>query len=317
MIFILYGEETYLVEDKLKEIIKTNKNAYLTKFDASNKSFDINNILDACTSTSLFNESSIVLVKDPYFLINKVEIDQIEGLMNYIDNPSYENTLIFYTLENKFNTRLKVFKDISLNADVMNFEKLTKDNFYNYCKNIIIHTDLKISKDAIYYLINNCNYDLNLFKSNLEILTLFPENIDLDVIKNLMTYPSEEEIFSLINAITVKDISLSIKYANKLFKQGESILSIIAALGSQLRFLYQVSYLKEKGNSVSNIAKTTGYKEFRITKAFESLNNINSKEILILLSKLCDLDYKCKKEADLSDKLNLELLIVSLIGDKK
>lgn len=314
MITILFGDEPVLIEQKLNSIISKNKNALLTKFNGQNKDFDIDLLVDSCKSVGLFNEQALVLVKDPYFLIKKVEDNEILPILEYCKNPLYETDLVFYTLENQFNEKLKTFKDISNNSEVIKLNQLPKDEFYTYAKRYINSLKINITKEAVDYLLNNVNLSISLLTSNLEVLSIYPDKIDLEAAKKLITLANVDDVFSLINALTSKQVSLAIKYANRLLENDESTLRLISSLAAQLRFLYSVGYYRSLNKTRKEIMNILNVKSsYRIDKAYESLTKIDMEQIEQLLSRLCDLDYDLKKNDDMDEKLKLELFIINLL----
>ena len=314
MIYVIYGNEPFLINQKLNSIIKDHSDAYVTRFNGLDSSFSIDEMLNTCQSIGLFASKSLVIVKDPYFLIKKVDDKLTSSFIDYVNNQIYESILVLYTLDNMFNTRLKIFKDISLNAQIIELNKMKKYDFFNYARSLIKERALNISKDGIELLVNNSNYDISLIVSNLDILSLYPDYLDESAIKKLISFPNEDDTFLLINALTQKKISLSISLANKLLENDESVLKLISTIGAQLRYLYEVSYLFSINKSFNEICKITNSKEYRVTKALETLKILKEKDILRLQNKLADLDFKIKTQSDISDKLNLELFIVSLMG---
>lgn len=314
MIYIIDGDEKFLIKNKINEIILKNNDALITKIDCLSKDFNANEIVDACTNVGIFNNRALVLVKDPPFLIKKDENNEYLNIVDYCLKPIYESDLVLYTYEDSFNERLKVFKEISSNAKVFHCKKLDKNGFYTYAKNLINKMNLNITKEAINYLINNINFDLDLLNRNIKILSLFPDRIDENVLMKLVSLSDEENVFNLINALTSKNITLSFKYANKILANDDNILGLIALLANQLRYLYTVSYYLSVGKSKNEIMNVTKTKNsYRLEKAIETLRSINEKDIMKLLSDLSDLNYKMKSNYELSDQLKLELFIINLI----
>ena len=315
MISIIYGDEIYFIQEKLSEITRKNSDSNILKLDGSDRGFSIAELVDSCRSFDLFSNKQLIFVKDPAFLIKKYDENDINVLLDYCQKPNYETDLVFYTFDNIFNERLKVFKDIASNADVIKLSKLSKNEFFSYAKNIINNSNINIDKDAINILVNSVNFDLSLLKQNIEILKLYPDRVDSKALSHLITYSNEEDVFNLINALTTKQSSLAIKYANKLMDNDESILRLISTLANQLRFLYSVSYYQSQGKKTNEIMNILNVKSsYRIEKANESLKHIDLDEIESLLSKLADLDYECKKDNDINDRLKLELFIVSMMN---
>lgn len=313
MIYIIYGSESYLIDKKINEIINENKDSDVIRIDGNSKTFSYDEVLDSITSIGLFSNKSLVLLKDPIFFKKKVEDKRLDDLIEYCKKPLYENNLIFYTYEDDFKKVLKAYKDISKNAEVIEC-KIEPKNFNIECINILKSRNIKMSKEAFNILVNMCNNSLSLFNQNIDVLSLYPEKIDEDVVNNLCIGSSEENIFNLINSLTRKDITESIKYAKRILANDSNINGLIALLANQLHFLYEVSYYNSIGDDIYTIMDKTNTKNrYRIDKAFESLRNLSSNEIMNLLNKLSDLDFKGKVNSDLDDKLRLELFIVGLL----
>ncbi len=314
MIYIISGSDIYLIDQKLNEIVKENAGFDIVKVDASGKDFSYYEILDSISSISLFNMGSITLVKDPLIFKKKVENNpSVDELIEYCKNPVYENTLIFYTYDNNFNTKLKAYKDISKNAYILDL-KVDPKNFYSMCIDLAKKYSFKLDKNCFNIIYKACNNSLTLFKQNMDILELYPEKKDQDVIEALLISSNEENVFNLINALTSKKVSDSIYYAKRILANDSNINGLIALLASQLRFLYEVSYWAKIDSDFNYIAEQMNIKStYRIQKAFESLRYLKGNEIMSLLDKLANLDYKSKVNSDYDDTLKLELFIVNLI----
>ena len=310
MIYIIYGNDSYLIDSKLNEIINQNKDGDVIKVDGSCKNFSYYDVLDSINSVGLFNNKSLVLFKDPPLLKKKVDDKGAEELLSYCKKPIYENTLIFYTYDNDFKKVLKAFKDISANADVYDL-KVDPKNFYNMCIEVAKKYTVRLNRPCFDIVYKACNNSLSLFKQNMDILDLYPDKIDEDVVNNLLISSNEENVFNLINALTNKKVSDSIYYARRILANDSNINGLIALLANQLRFLYQVSYYSDDPYGVSDIL---GCKSpYRITKALETLRNLKSKDIMSMLDRLAFLDLDSKQNSDIDDTLKLELFIVELL----
>ena len=127
----------------------------------------------------------------------------------------------------------------------------------------------------------------------MDILDLYPEKIDEDVVNNLLISSNEENVFNLINALTNKKVSDSIYYARRILANDSNINGLIALLANQLRFLYQVSYYSDDPYGASDI--------------------LGCKDIMSMLDRLAVLDLDSKQNSDIDDTLKLELFIVELL----
>lgn len=314
MIYVIKGEESYLINKKLNEIINNAKDCEIVRFDGLDSSYKDDDVVNSLESVGLFSSKTLVIVRDIPCLVKKVDEKEIKRLLNYIANPIYESDLVLYTLENNFNEKLKIFKTISENAQVIRCDKLKRPDFINYGKALINQAKINIKPDAATFLVNNSGLDLNLLDRNIEVLKLYPGLLDIEAVSKLITFPDEEDVFNLVNALVNKEISKSMDLINKLLKYDDNILGLIALIANQLRFLYSVSYYDSINYSTKDIMSELKVRnDYRITKARETLRNLKREDILRLESKLCDLDESCKSNNELTNKMKLELFVLELI----
>lgn len=312
MIYILKGQEEYLIRQKINEFTSI-PDTQIIRFDGSEKDFTIDQMLEACSSTSLFSVRNIVLVSQPFFLTKRVPDEELSGLYEYVSNPLYETDLIFYTFTDNFNSRLKAYKTIAANAEVIDYKSYDYNDFSSYLRTRIKEENLDISQDAISVLGNICKRSITLLNRNIELLTLYPEKITADVVLKLCTASDDNDVFEMINAITRKDVSETIRIERKMLNETDSVLGVISLLANQLRYLYQVAYYQENGKRKHEIAQLTDSGDYRLNKAFQSLQKLNSAQIIELLNGLCLLDMQCKSDGSISNNARLELFILDLL----
>ena len=116
-----------------------------------------------------------------------------------------------------------------------------------------------------------------------------------------------------MNALTSKDISKAIAVERKLLNENDSVLSVIGLLASQLRYLYQIAYYVSAGKKKSEIMELCNINEYRYSKAIQTINVLDKKQIIRLLAQLSDLDIKCKSDNSVSDNSRFELFILELL----
>lgn len=312
VIYILQGQEQCFIEDKISEIVSQSDSEVIS-FDASNPAFSISSLLEACQGNSLFSQGSIVLVDQPYFLIRKTDEKNIAELLDYVKNPLYDTQLLFYTYLNNFNSKLKIYKQIAQNAQVITLNHLDYKNFSSYMRSRLNEEQITLSSDCFLQLNSLCKRDATLFNRNLEILKLYPGRIDDKVISKLCSSSDDNDSFELINAITSKDVSRAVTLERKMLNESDSLFALIGLLANQLRFLYQIAYLQSTGKERKEILELTGVNEYRLNKALESLRRLNMESIMELLSALSDLDLICKTDSSIGNATRFELFILELL----
>ena len=310
MIYILQGKDEYFIRERLKEL--TAEEAEIIRIDSSSDTL-IDEILDACLSPSLFHEKSVVLVKDPFFLIQKTEdLQGGERLLSYCRKPVYECDLVFYTLTDRFSSKLKMYKDIAANAEVKRYDGLQKRDFFEYGRSVLNRSGLDITPDAARYLLGIVRFSASCLQANIEVLRLYPGRIDINAVKALATENDATDNFDLINAILDREPAKAISAERKILQSEDSIRPLLSLLAGQLRFLYFVATLKAEGKRKEEIMSITSSKEFRITTALNTLQKLSREEIMSLLNDLHKIDILIKSDNSLSEIERFEMFILRM-----
>ena len=315
MIYILKGSDEYFLRQKLNEIRKKHVN--IVHYDGFSKTFRVRDMLESCQSLNIFSDEILIEVRDPFFLTDK-ETEETEkltkGLLEYCAHPFYECDLLFYTLEDRFNGKLRIYKEIASNAEVITCNGLDNKNFCPFARKMIREKGLSMRSDAESVLISLVRCDAMLLEKNLEVLSLYPETITRDVVYMLCTESEDTDNFELINAITAKDLNSAIRAERKIMKNETSVLPLLSSLGTQLRYLYYIAYLSEQGNRFHDIVRVTGHKDFRVQKAFEALEHLKMDEIMSLLKKLSDLNILIRSDSSMKETDRVEMFLISLVN---
>lgn len=316
MIYVLRGDETYLLKRTLNKLISDNNGFNVHYFDGDNPDFNYDDFYEACLSLPMFAEKNYVVFRNPGFLTSK-KVFEDKRLNDYFQNPPYETDLILYSEDHSFVTSSKLYKLIEKNAQVMEFKALDQKSFRSECVSSIQKFKLKINEQALNMLISASAGKLENFYNYLTLLKLFPEEVDESVIKALVNRNLEDNIFKLINALTEKKLNLAINYLSDLFRTIDSPLIIIASLASQFRYLYQVAYYNDKGHSFNEIKYLSDTKSsYRLEMALKTITKFSKLEILSILAALSKLDDDSKLDDSLDLKQRLELFVVFLVRGK-
>lgn len=316
MIYVIKGSEELAIRRQIDKICE-GEDLDIIRINGDDE-YLIDEIIEACNSKSLLSSKNIVLVKDPSFLINKVDDDKLEKLCKYLKNPAYDSDLVLYSLENKINMKLKAYKKVVENAEVFDFKEYDRKQFNSFAYYELNASKLNINKEASYLLINICRNNSSLFMQNIEVLKNYPGKIDTDVINKLCTASDDIKSFDLINAITDNDLDKAINLERiMLDNSDDGILGIISLLAGQLRFLYQFSYLLSKNYDKSSILDEMKMDDYRYSKSLETIKKLKMPQILDMLKSLSDLDIACKSDFTLKDSSKFELLIIQSLMKRK
>ena len=301
MIYLLYGEEEFLIDEEIKKIIKKAKidNLSISRYDMEID--NIKNIIeDACT-ISLFEDKKLVIIRNIELYLKEKDTSIFEEFINNI------NDTILVLVAKKLDEKKKITKIIKQIAETKEFNK--NKNISNTVKKMF--DDYKIDYKTIDLLISMTGSDLRIINQEVEKLKTYKldKNITENDVKSLVATNDTEDIFDLINYIVNKDKENAFRIYSNLIKQNEEPIKIIITLANQFRLIYQSKELYKKGNREDTISKILNVHPYRIKLALEKSKNYSSKILLNYLLKLAEIDSKIKN--GLIDKnLALELFIL-------
>ncbi len=285
--YLIEYNDTYSLQEKIKEIIKNKKydDNFISKYDLEEDV--LNNLLEELNTYSFLSSKSIIIVSN----IQNLNIDNKDTklLFKYLDNPMDDKLLIMNS--DRLDSRKKITKELKKKCEYIRLNKTSEDilisEFNNYkledgvIKKILLYTNSNI--DAI-----KCECDkLKLYKDKDNYITLK----DVEDVCYRKLGDSTSISFDLTREICSKNKKNAIKLYQKLHEFNIDDMSIMGLLESQLRLLEQVYY---SSGSNDYIAKTLDVHPFRVQKTRELFNYITKKDVDNLILSLSDIDLKVK-----------------------
>lgn len=313
MIYLLYGTQNYLIDEKIKEIIKENKiDKYnIEQFDLENNS--IREIIDSSNTLSLFADKKILIIDNSFIFTGstkKIDEKDILLLDNYLDNIN-DNTIIIFKVNNeKLDSRKKIVTKIKKVAKIIEFNKLLDIN----SKIKELFEPCKIDNNTIKYFIDRVGTNMELISKEIEKIKTYKDqdkNINENDITNLTNKNINTDIFYLLDNILNNNKEKAIESYNEMIKIGEEPIKILVMLANQFRLIYQVKELSKKGYREYDIMDILDQKQFTIKKAVERISKYKDTELLKYINDLAELDINIK--SGLIDKnIGLELFILNI-----
>ena len=140
--------------------------------------------------------------------------------------------------------------------------------------------------------------------------TITKEDIEELVVKKL---GDEKDLtFAFSRSLAERNIKEALLKYHELLSYDIEPLSIIGLLASQIRIIYQVKLLEKNNLSDKEIANTLEEKsDYRIRKTRELTRLYSEEDLLSLMKRLSDMDYKIKT-TDVDGKNLLELFIINI-----
>lgn len=307
--YLIYGDDNGLIENQVTEIINKlniNKDNIVT-YSLNNTSMD--DIILEASMFSMFGTNKVIVINDANCFKDKV--DNIEVLEEYFEKYNHDNYLIF-TLNGKPDTRKKVYKLMDKMGSVIAV-KNDRDYLYNYVNKYIIDNNYQMSSNNIIYFLSKVGSDINNIKNELDKLMIYKDN-DHNILKEdideMVIVNIDDEIFALTDAVINGDISNSMRLYNFFINHNYEQVQIIALLGSQFHFLFQVKRLYNQGKYKDDIAKILEVHPYRVKLALGKIYSYSEELLLSYISKLADMDKNIKL-GKIDKGLALELFLIN------
>lgn len=298
MIYLLYGEEYFLLKEKIEEIkSKLNvDNIISIDFDYSN----IHNILNEVCYIDLFNSKKLLIVNN--FTFKKLKEDDEKDLIKYFNNLN-DNVIIFKCNDSSLDQRKNIVKKFNSLAEIYYLKKLDRFELFNYLKEMFKKEKYKISDELIKKIINDCGYN-NYSENNnyiynevnkLMMYTLMEKEINSKDIDDVILKNTDNEMFNLINAVTRKDIEAIFNEFKIIKELNIDPTIILTSISKQFRTLLQIKILCSEMNNDS-IAKKLGMNPYAVEIISKNINLYTIDSLADILDKIFYADEKMKSQ---------------------
>ena len=261
-IYLLYGQERYLLDNVVKKIKKSFGNLVdgLNYIKIDNSAID--NIISEIQTPAFGFERKLIIIKNTDLLKkqskkkNQLIIDKIEKISEYIENNKDEikdqNVIVFIEDDIEKN---KLYKTIEKIGIVCNFEPEKPQELSNRIKYICNAYSVNIDNPTLAYFIECCGTNLQDLINEIRKLIEYKgkggqitkEDIDILSIRQF-----DSVIFDLTDNLGRKNVAKSLEVLGNLIYAKEPIQKILITLYNHFKKLYIVK-LCEKFKTKSNI----------------------------------------------------------------
>jgi DNA polymerase-3 subunit delta len=315
MIYVLYGIEKFLIDQKIKSILseKNINTDNVSKYDMEETPLSV--VLEDALMLSLFTDKKVIICHNCYFLTaSTIKLDinhNIDDLINYIKLKNNDTIIIFVVDCENLDERKNIVKLLKKEANLFKANKLIDNELVDFIMNYLKEKGYKISRNDASYLKDRTNNNLDTVYQELNKLMLYKNDekeIVEDDINELVSKTIDDNIFSLVNAVVDNDKPKIIEIYNELIRNNEEPVKIIVLIANQFRLIYQTKILYNQGYTEKDIADKLGVHPYRIKLAYQKGKLISEKKLLKYLGNLADLDFEIKS-GKIDKYLGLELFL--------
>lgn len=303
-IYLLYGEEKYLIENDIKKIKKIFgeliKGINYILIDENN----IDEIISDIETPAFGYSRKLIIAKDTGVFKkdgkkkNAKTVNIREKLNEYIKNNIdiiNEMAVVIFTEDDADKNEL--FKTIDKIGCTCKFDYQKPIELQKRIKAICQAYKVNIDNFTLQYFIESCGTSMqdliNEIRKLIEYVgtngTIQKEDIDKLSIKQI-----DSVIFDLTDNLGKKNIKNAMEILQNLLYLKEPIQKILVTLYNHFKKLYLVKLALKYNKDVTQALNLKPNQTFLVSKYKNQASYFNEKDLRIILKELADLDYKYK-----------------------
>lgn len=315
-----------LDEDLIKEGVSLVVNSVVDKsmmdlnyirLDGLNTNFD--EILNACETMPFMGEKKVVLIYRAEFLKDKTDSSLTKlykEIEKYLKNlPPYTILIMYHLFNDKRNTPKKSRKITALDkiSKVVHFDRLKKDRYYKKVEEVFKKRGKEIKKVEARYFAEKVPNNFDIINREADKIIAYTEGREISKkdIDKLVLKSSEDDIFDLIDLISMRKAERAIDLLDELLFKNDQHMLIITNIENNFKRLYEIKVLKNKGYNVSNIASKYKLPTFVCEKLINQSNKFSLKQLKEILD-ICLKTETSLKSSSNDKTMELELMLFNI-----
>ncbi len=313
-LYLLYGEEEYLLETCVKKIKKQfgelvnginyiqidDKNINSIIDDIQTPAFGYPRKLIVAKETGLFKKETKGKKKQETTVKKNAKTESMqEKVSTYIKEnfSDLQNTVTIIFIEKEIGNN-ELQKTINELGIVCNFERLKPIQISKRIKSICNAYKVTIDDKTMQYFIETCGTSmLELINEIRKLIEYVGENgtITAQDIDKLSIKELDSVIFDLTDNLGQKNIDNALTTLHELLYNKEPIQKILVTLYNHFKKLYLIMLAEKYNRNTAEVLNLKPNQMFLITKYKRQSTYFKKSELREILKKLIDLDYKTKQ----------------------
>ena len=304
-IYLLYGEELFLLENVLKKIRnlfgECIKGINYIQIDDTN----IGEIISDIETPAFGYAKKLIIVRNSGILKKEgkkknVELTKIKDrLAEYIEKNSklIKESVVLVFVEDDVDSRIKLFKTIDKFGTVCNFEYQKPIQIEKRMKAICNAYKVKISDANLRYFIETCGTNMQeLINEIRKLIEYAGENgtIEKQDIDSLCIKKLESVIFDLTDNLGKKETNKALQVLKNLIYAKEPLQKILITLYNHFKRLYLTKMALKVNKDIVTSLNLRPNQVFLVNKYKMQSSYFKENELKEILQNLRDLDYNYK-----------------------
>lgn len=303
-IYVLYGQELFLLESCLKKIKKNFGELEIGINFAQIDDTNISSLLPELQTPAFGYDRKLIIVKNTKFFkkdtkrkSSNTDLEMIkEKLTQFIQTDFQDDNVLVFIEEEIDKTEL--LNVIEKNGGVIcNFESQKPFQIEKRLKAICNAYKVDISSNTLNHLIDVCGTNMqNLINEIRKLIEYAGENgtIKESDIDAMCTKTIDSNIFDLTDNLGKKNITEVIRILNELIYSKEPIQKILITLYNHLKKIYIVKLADKQNRNIATELKLKPNQTFLVNKYRTQSKYFTDDELIVVLQEIINLDYSYK-----------------------
>ena len=301
-LYLIYGEEQYLVQTALNRIKKNFGERVLGINYVVLDESSINEIIPNIQMPAFGYERKLIIVKNSGLFKKdgrkKSASPEQEEIANYINNNMdiILDSIVLVFIEEKVDKNI-VYEQIEKNGIIANIEELKPLQLVKKLRQISSMYKVNIDDKTANYLIEVSGTNMqNLINEIRKLIEYVGENgtIKISDVDALATKQIDSVIFELTDNLAVRKIDKSMDVLNNLIYQKEPLQKILITLYNHFKKLYLCSIAINLNKDIVNALNLKPNQTFLVSKYKKQLSYFNQDILKDILEAFVELDYNSK-----------------------
>lgn len=323
-IYLLYGEEVYFIRQIEQGVIHSvlapeEIDMNLLHLD---KDPSLNELIALIETVPFMGGKNVIVLRDTALFrprkagSSEPTEDKVEERLHKVISNMPEYTHLILSTTEKVDKRRKLFKMIEKHGTAVEVANIKVKDVRGWLTAKLSELNKKMDSDAMEYFLGVISImpqiSLGFLHNEMEKAALFTEGkariSQSDLVKIMSSIP-EISIFSMIDAVSQKQIGKALQLVGEQLKSGEHPLKLVSLLARQVRLMWQAREMANEGSGSREIAERLGLVPFIGEKLLKQSKNFTTDILKQATIALATADYELK-----SGRANKSVLEEIIIG---
>ena len=315
-VYVLVGTERLLIERAVDAVRGAVDSMGAPGFNVEvfdGKGLDAARVVSAAQTLPMMADMRFVLLRH----VDAMTPTEQTNLAEYLDDPSDSTCLVLTAT--KLDGRAKLVKAAKKKGYLVEAKPLRGRELREFIRAEAAAREHNIAPQAIEALLDAVGDDLAAIDDAMERLSLFvgaSQRIDAEAVATCVTRIRVESIWSLVDAIGLKDRRKGIAAAQSLLDDREPPLRLLAMVARQLRIVARMREALSEGLRPQEAAKRAGAPPFKAADLTESARRFTADSLGDAFALIAETDRALKGSKRPPDAI-LQAAVLELCADHR